>query len=304
MPGYNWSVYAREWYDWPPKKQGKFLIKELQLYGDPVALAWFPSGSLPPELEKYIYKGNLKLVHCQFVQRARFRGETYILDGVKNRPDPPDCEGDAYIGLTTVNERLMTGVSHTRTGLSSSETAKLGIFGNPVASRRSLRNSYWMVPPDIKHFAISPLSDCPFDPDVVTIIGNPRQITMACRALQYFTGKAVVSETGPGTCSASWIAAYLSGEAHYTLGCHGVFLAMGVAPTEICLSIPGEQMPTLCQALELWRRKGKAMFREAPPNEQREFVKAPYDGPGTGEDYQQADYIPWNQRLGIPRPEQ
>jgi len=300
MTNYDWSVYAREWCDWPPKKQGEVLISELQLYGDPVALAWFPPSSLPPELEKYIYKGNLKLVHCQFIQRARFRGETYILEGIRNRPDPPVCNGDAYIGLTTVDERLMTGLKHARTDPSSGEPAKLGIFGSLAASRRNLRNHYWIVPPDIRYFAISPLSDCPFDPDVVTIIGNPRQTTMACRALQYFTGKAVIGETGPGTCSSSWVAAYLSGEARYTLGCHGVFGTMGVDPTEVCLSIPGEQVPTLCQVLKLWRERGKLMFQEAPPNEQREFIKAPYDGSYTKGDYQKADYIPWEQRLETP----
>ena len=300
MGKYDWSIYERDWYEWPPKKQGELLIEELKLYGEPIALAWFPSNSLPPKLEKYMYKGKLRLVHCQFMQRARFRGEIYVLEGVRSRPDPPVCDGDAYVGLTTVSDRLMTGLVHTRTDTSSGQPAQLGIFGNPVASMRSLRNHYWTVPPNVKHLAIAPLSDCPFDPDVVAIIGNPRQITMASRALQYFTGKAVTGETGPGTCSSSWVAAYLSGEARYTLGCHGEFGIMGVDPNEICLSIPGEQMPMLCQALELWHKRGKLMFQEPPPNEQREFIKAPYDGPYTKEDYKEADYIPWEQRLETP----
>jgi len=300
MENYNWAVYDRKWYDWPPKKQGEFLIKELKLHGDPIALAWFPPDSLPPKLEKYIYKGNLRLVHCQFMQRARFRGETYILDGVKSRPAPPVCNGDAYAGLTAVDERLTLGLAHSRTDPSSGQPDRLGIFGSPAASRRSLKYAYWIIPPSIRYLAIAPLSDCPFDPDVVTIIGNPRQATMACRALQYFTGKAVRGETGPGTCSSSWIAAYISGEPYYTVGCHGVFQTMGVDPTEICLSIPGEQVPTLCQVLELWRERGKLMFQEPPPNEQREYIKAPYDGTYTLQDYQKADYIPWDQRLETP----
>ncbi len=300
MANYDWSIYEREWHDWPPEKQGEFLIQELKLYGDPIALAWFPANCLPPKLGKYIYQGTLKLVHCQFMQRARFRGETYILEGIKSRPDPPVCNGDAYAGLTAVEARLMTGVKHSRADLSIGEPAHLSIFGSPVASRRSLRNHYWMVPPDIKYLAIAPLSDCPFDPDVVTIIGDARQTTMACRALQYFTGKAVIGETGPGTCSSSWIAAYLSGEARYTLGCHGVFRTMFIDPTEICLSIPGEQMPTLCQVLELWRKSGKSIFQEASANEQSEFIKAPYEGSYTRRDYQKPDYISWDQRLETP----
>jgi len=296
---YNWAIYERKWYDWPTEKQGEFLIDELKLQGDPVALAWFPENSMPPELEKYIYKGNLKLVHCQFMQRSRWKGEVYILDGIKSRPDPPVCNGDAYMGLTEVNNRLLPGLGHSRIDPSSGVEARLGIFGSPASSRRNLRNYYWIIPPDIQYLAMAPLSNCPFDPDVVTIFGTPRQTTMACRALMYFNGKAVIGETGPGTCSSSWAAAFLSGDAHYTLGCHGVFGTMGIHPTEICLSIPSEQIPTLCQVLELWKERGKKMFQEAPPNEEREFIKAPYEGPYTKGDYQSPDYIPWDRKSKV-----
>ncbi|NIQ32467.1 MAG: hypothetical protein GTN80_02285 [Nitrososphaeria archaeon] len=244
-----------------------------------MALAWFPPNSLPPHLEKYIYRGDLKLVHCQFMQRARWRNETYILDGVASRPEPAVCNGDAYMGLTHVEDRLMMGLTHSRTDPSLGVDTRLGIFGSPVASRRVLRTGYWIIPPNVRHLAIAPLSDCPFDPDVVTIIGTPRQATMATRALTYFTGRVVVGETGPGTCSSSWAAAYLSGDAHFSIGCHGAFSVMGIDSTELCVSIPSEQIPTLCQVLELWRERGKSLFQEAPPNQEREYIKAPYEGP-------------------------
>jgi len=48
MPDYDWSIYDRDWGDWPPSKQGERLIEELKLHGDPIALAWFPPGSRPP----------------------------------------------------------------------------------------------------------------------------------------------------------------------------------------------------------------------------------------------------------------
>jgi hypothetical protein len=46
----------------------------------------------------------------------------------------------------------------------------------------------------------------------------------------------------------------------YTLGCHGVFGTMGIDSTEVYLSIPGEQMTTLCQFQELWKKRGKPPF--------------------------------------------
>ena len=284
MDEYDWSMYDRKWYGYPPKKQGEILVDELKLNGDAIALAWWPEKTMPSRLEEYIYTGPLRLVHCQFMQRARFRGETYVLDGVKSRPDPPVCNGDADMGLAPVFENLLSGAGHTRPDPEGGGPARLGIYGSPAASRRNLIHDYSIIPPYIKYMGIAPLRDCPFDPDVVVIIGTPYQTTMACRALEYYSGLTPKSETGPGTCSSSWAAALLKGEARYTLGCHGVFGTMGIARDEICLSVPSEQVPALCQNLEVWRERGKKMFQEPPPNEGREFIKAPYDAEYTKDD--------------------
>ena len=92
----------------------------------------------------------------------------------------------------------------------------------------------------------------------------------------------------------------MKGEARYTLGCHGVFGTMGIDPNEICLSIPSELVVPLCQNLELWRERGKKMFEEAPPNEEREFIKAPNDAAYTKDDYKEPEYISWGDRLKTP----
>ena len=297
MSDYDWSVYDRKWLGYPPGKQGDILIKELELYGDPIALAWWPHKTMPKLLEEHIYKGPLRLMHCQFMQRARFRGEIYILEGIKSRPDPPVCNGDAYMGLSPVFPNLMSGAGHTRSDPETRQ-AGLGIYGTPAASRRNLIHDYSIIPPDIQYMGIAPLSDCPFDPDVVVIIGNPRQTTMACRALEYYSGLTPKSETGPGTCSSSWAATFLKGEARYTLGCHGVFGTMGVDPNEICLSIPSEQLPQLCETLELWRERGKLMYNEVPPNEEREFVKASMDQKYIKGDFLKPGYKPVEEYVG------
>jgi uncharacterized protein (DUF169 family) len=286
---YNWSIYEKDWHGYNPSMMGELLIRELHLQGDPVALAWWPQNSLPGNLEKHIYRGPLKLLHCQFMQRARFRGETYILDGATSRPPPPVCNGDAYQGLAPIFTNLTPGVTNSRSPQGAE--ANLQIYGSPIASRRDLREAYSIIPPDIKHLGIAPLSECPFDPDVIVLIGNARQLTMAARALMYFSGKALHGLTGPGTCSSSWAAAYLKGEPRFTLGCHGVFGSMGLDPDELTLSVPGELMPTLCQNLELWRDRGKNMFQEDPPNEKREFVKVPLDTVFVKGDEKKSGYV-------------
>ncbi|UCD45335.1 MAG: DUF169 domain-containing protein [Candidatus Bathyarchaeota archaeon] len=300
MAEYDWSVYERDWLGYPPRKQGEILIRELRLHGDPVALAWWPEKLMSPEYEEHIYRGPLKLVHCQFMMRARYRGEVYVLDGITSRPDPPVCNGDAYVGLTTVSDDLMTGAWSSRTNPDSGDPPVPRIYGTPVAARRNLLHDYTMVPPNVKYLGIAPLSECPFDPDVVVLFGNPRQMTYACRALQWWSGITPKSLTGPGTCSSSWAAAYISGEPKYTLGCFGLFSAMGVNPNHVSLSIPSEMMPPLCSVLELWRDRGRETFNEAPPDEEREYIRAPYDGEYTKDDYRKPDFVSWNEHLEEP----
>jgi uncharacterized protein (DUF169 family) len=300
MGEYDWSVYDRDWLGYPPKKQGEILIRELRLQGDPVALVWWPDKLMPPQLEEHIYRGPLRLVHCQFMMRARWRGETYVLDGISSRPDPPVCNGDAYVGLTEVSDDLMTGAWSARTKPESGQPAVPRIYGTPVAARRNLIHDYTMVPPNVSHLGVAPLSDCPFDPDVVVLFGNPKQMTYASRALQWHSGITPKSLTGPGTCSSSWAAAYIDGEPRYTLGCFGVFSIMGMNANHVSLSIPSEMIPSMCSVLEQWRERGRPLFYEAPPDEAREFIKAPYDGEYTKEDFLKPGYTSWDERLEEP----
>jgi hypothetical protein len=51
-------------------------------------------------------------------------------------------------------------------------------------------------------------------------------------------------------------------------------------------------MPALCQALEVWRENGKKMYTDAPPNEEREFVKVSDETPYIKNDYQKPGYEP------------
>jgi hypothetical protein len=44
--------------------------------------------------------------------------------------------------------------------------------------------------------------------------------------------------------------------------------------------------------LEVWRERGKEMYTEAPPNEEREFVRVPYDVPYVKNDYSNSGYEP------------
>ena len=261
------DIYKRWYRDWPKEKMAVQLKERLRLKGDPIALSW----SMEPPPGTKPYSGKLKLAHCQFMQRARFLGETFVLSLENNCQD---CSGYSYIGLGDPPTALKTGYLHSRY-----PAGKPGIFGTPGASRRCLQKYYWIEPGTVKYFSCAPLSKCSFDPDVVTIIGDARTSTYAIRAAIYYRGGIVSGETGPGTCSTSWVAAYLTGEIKYTIGCHGVFGRMGIDPAELCISFPLEWLVETCMVLEEWKAKGKPMYYELPPNEEREWMKVPYEGP-------------------------
>lgn len=303
MVDYDWSVYDRDWMGYPPSKQAEILVDTLELYGDPVAMAWYPDGTLPPHLEEHVYDGPLRLMHCQYMMRSRFRLETYILDGTKSRPvvgEAPVCNGDGYVGLAPIIEGTQHGAWNSMRPPTSGLKAEPRIYGTKAASLRNLVNEYTIIPNVYRYLAIAPLSDCPFDPDIVVLFGNPKQMMYASRALQWNTGITPKSRTGPGTCSSSWAEAYMTGEPRYTLGCFGVFSVMAMNPNHVALSIPSESMPQMASTLNIWNKRGKVLFNEEPHDEEREYVLGPDDEHYVKADLFKEDYVSWKERLDEP----
>ena len=303
MTNFDWHVYDRDWMGYPPSRQAELLINTLELYGDPVAMAWYPDGTLPPNLTKDIYDGSLRLMHCQYMMRSRFRLETYVLDSTRARPEldkAPVCNGDGYVGLTSIIEGTEHGAWNSMTKPKSGQLATPRIYGTKVASIRNLSNDYTIIPNVYRYLGISPLSDCPFDPDIVVLFGNPKQMLYASRALQWYSGITPKSRTGPGTCSSSWAEAYMTGEPRYTIGCFGVFSVMALNPNHIALSIPSEMIPQMVNVLEQWVKRGRPLFNEQPPDENREYILAPKDAEYIKADLYKSNYVSWKERLPEP----
>ena len=263
--------YKRNYHSWPLERMARTLKENLKFKGEPIAIAWrmeVPHGTEP-------YTGDLKLVHCQFMQRSRLHGETFILD-VDHVDDL--CAGYSYIGLGEPPADLESGYNWSRR-----EDGNPAIYGSPGAARRVKEHYHGITPGTVKYFCCAPLSDCPFDPDVVILVADPKTCVYAARAAIHYRGGVVEGITGPGTCSATWINTYLSGQIRYTLGCRGVFCLMGVDATELCLSIPIETLPEICQNLEEWSGYNFStmypLYGEGPTNEETEWMKVPYEGP-------------------------
>ena len=83
--------YKRNYYEWPLERMAKTLKKILKLKGEPIALAW---GMEPPYGLKP-YTGKLELPHCQYMQRSRLNGETFVLNLESMYQG---CSGFSYMG--------------------------------------------------------------------------------------------------------------------------------------------------------------------------------------------------------------
>ena len=83
------------------------------------------------------------------------------------------------------------------------------------------------------------------------------------------------------------------------MGCFGVFSIMGMNPNNVALAIPSEMVPSFCNVLELWRKRGRQLFNENPPDEEREHVRVPDDDyPYNKQDDEKKDYTPYEEKTG------
>ena len=124
---------------------GLYLQQRLRLNGEAVALKW----SMEPPPGVAPYAGGLKLAHCQFMQRARFLGETYCVSLENNFTG---CSGYTYIGLGDPPLTLETGE------LQAAGPSGPGLFASAAASRRSLQYYYRLEPHTVRYFTCAPLS--------------------------------------------------------------------------------------------------------------------------------------------------
>lgn len=259
--------YKRQFGDWSLERMAKTLKEVLRLESDPVAVGW----SMEPPFGTTSYEGSLRIVPCESIQRSRFHRETFVVNA---ETVSQICPGYTYHGLGVADTALKSGNQWSRR-----EDGKPAIYGSPGAGRRVKEKYRFIEPGTADYFSCAPLSSGAFDPDVVIIIADPRTLMYAARAAIHYRGGIVSGVTGPGTCCSTWIASYLTGEIRYSLGCFGVFGFMGIDPSELVLSLPIEWLPETCSNLKEWKERGLPIFKEGPPNEDRPFMKAPYEGP-------------------------
>ena len=212
------------------QRLGKELIDTLQLKTSPVAVRLVKADEeLPADVPRITENTR----HCQMVDNVRRKGSQFyaIIDDHM-------CKGGAAVmGLTEMGEKLKTGEVYYH----------LNHFGSMDAAKSTMEKVPRVPAHSVKAVLYSPLENATFDPDVILVITNPKQVMELSQALLHKGGGRVnASFAGKQSVCADGVAyPYLSGEAGVTVGCSGSRKYTEIKDDEMIISIPVDMLPGL-----------------------------------------------------------
>ncbi len=209
------------------------LKSTLGLKGSPVAVKLvrkredIPAGI--PEIGE-------KVRHCEMVQKAR-NGDVFYATKDKHA-----CAGGAgALGVMETPEKVLNGEFY----------FGLGDFGSAGAAKRTT-GSITRVDEEYVATMYAPLEKAAFKPDVVVIIGNPRQMMRIAKANIYALGGRNYADFSgiQSVCADAVAEVYMTGQVNFTLGCMGSRKNAKIADEEMIVGIPAEKAQEIVDALE------------------------------------------------------
>jgi uncharacterized protein (DUF169 family) len=212
------------------------LKKALSLSGSPVAVKLAKSrGEVPPGIPE----AKEALRHCQMVNMARKDGVVFYATSEKHQ-----CNGGAWaLGLKEITPTLQSGEFY----------YKLGKFESMAACRRTMDRIPHLRSGETYATVYAPLEKTPFDPDVVLIVTNPRNMLKLAQATLFRLGGRI-SATMAGiqsVCADATSVPYLFGVANFSLGCDGSRRFSGIADEEMVMGFPVEMLAELGEAIKV-----------------------------------------------------
>jgi len=177
-----------------------------------------------------------KVRHCEMVQKAR-GGDVFYATKEKHA-----CAGGAgALGVAESPPKVLSGEFY----------FGLGDFASTGAAKRTTGAITRM---DESYVATlyAPLEKAAFKPDVVVIIGNPRQMMRIAKANVYALGGRNYADFAgiQSICADAVAEPFLTGDLNFTLGCMGSRKNAKIADEEMIVGIPAEKVPEIAAALE------------------------------------------------------
>jgi uncharacterized protein (DUF169 family) len=132
----------------------------------------------------------------------------------------------------------------------------LGDFGSSGAAKRTT-GSITRVDEDYVATMYAPLEKASFRPDVVVIIGNPKQMLRIAKAnIHGLGGRNYADFSGiQSVCADAVAEVYMTGEPNFTLGCMGSRKNAKITDEEMIVGIPAEKVTEIVNALEKTAQK-------------------------------------------------
>ncbi len=217
-------------------RHGQELIKHLKIRTSPVAVKLISKGS---EIPESIKKAEDCMTHCQFMDKVRrTREEFYTLN------ENQMCKvGAGAMGLGSVPEDLVTGELYYK---------EFELFSTLGASRRTIDMIPVLPPNSTEAILYSPLEETSFIPDVIMVVGNPKQMMLLTQAAMYgIGGRLETSFSGAqSVCSDGVVQVYKEGTVGVTLGCTGSRAYATLTDDEMIMGIPIELLADVVSGLK------------------------------------------------------
>ena len=223
------------------KKLGERLKNILKLEREPVAMKWVSRE--PQDIPKEDGKSRF----CTKLDKA-MNGEIFY-----STADEEECMGGLrYTGIKDPKE-------FPKNMRSGAFLVPSGVYKSIPAVQRSWKENMAVEPNIFNAIIFSPLLTAEFEPDVIFIVGNPRQGMEILHANAYDSGShGLGADSGP-ICSSMAAIPYLTGKVTYGFGDIGSRNNMELKDEEIMVSIPATDLERITRNLE--EMKTKTFFR-------------------------------------------
>ncbi len=128
-------------------------------------------------------------------------------------------------------------------------------FASPEEGMKQQKD-YLRMPPG-EAIVVAPLSKVSFDPDVISIFGNPAQIMMMLCGLQKLKYEQFhFSFIGEGACAEQIAKCYVTGKLSVAIPCFGERSMGQVADDEMVLALPPGEIDRVLQGLDALKKVG------------------------------------------------
>jgi uncharacterized protein (DUF169 family) len=229
--------------------EADFIYNDLRLRTLPVASKFLSDDTFPEKTRRPKEALGKRITLCQAVTMARVYGWTVGL----TKEDLICVPAMITFGLTGASAQKATlGKLFCEVSLSKDPESGIGEA-----------NSMSMIPSgEFKAVLLSPLAKDAFEPDTVTIYGNPAQIMRLIQAWAYMSGQRVTGNFGGKVeCTEYLIAPMKDGKPRVAIPGNGDRIFSMTQDDEMVFAIPASGLATLCEGL---RTAGKQIGARYP----------------------------------------